>query len=150
MKSSAYASLPGSSSGRRADPLQHVRRARLRRAIRPASAIEGDQARRFGVEVFHDVRAAPARVQSVQQPRQQDCTGAVDALEMRNVDLDRTAPFKRRSASSTARSTAVAWAKSKAPEGTRYPWAPSRSARMATFIARFISDVLSRIVCSLA
>ena len=64
--------------------------------LRSASAIEGDQARRFRVAVLNDARAAPVGVQSIQQPRQQDRAGAVDAIEMRKVDIDRAAPVETR------------------------------------------------------
>ena len=58
MKSSACVSLPGSSAAAAPIRSSTFARAWLRRAIRSASAIEGDQARRFRVALFHDVRAS--------------------------------------------------------------------------------------------
>ena len=71
-------------------------RAWRRRMMLLPPAVEGNQARRFGVARLDDPRALPARVQPIEKPRQQDGAGAVDAIEIRQVDIDRAAPFEVR------------------------------------------------------
>ncbi len=67
-----------------------------RGAILPPATIEGDQPRGLGVAVFHHPRACPARVQTIEESREQHRAGAVDAIEMPQVDVDRAAPLQVR------------------------------------------------------
>jgi hypothetical protein len=51
-------------------------------------AIKGDQARRFCVGAFNDPRVASICIQPIKKPRQQDCTGPVDAFDPCEIDTD--------------------------------------------------------------
>ena len=61
-----------------------------------SAPVEGNQARRFRVGRLDDPRALPARVQPIEKPRQQDGAGAVDPIEVRELDVNRAAPFEVR------------------------------------------------------
>ena len=94
MKSSASLTVPGSCAAAAPIRASGLAAACEARAVRPAPAIERDQARRFGVVGLDDARAPPARIQPIEKPRQQHRAGAVDAIELRQVDVDRAAPFR--------------------------------------------------------
>ena len=97
MKSRAPLNVPGSCAAAAPIRASVVGAAgRRRRTMLLSAPVEGNQARRFRVARLDDPRALPARVQPIEKPRQQDGAGAVDPIEMREVDVDRAAPFEVR------------------------------------------------------
>ena len=65
-------------------------------AFLPPATIESDQPRGLGVAVFHHPRARSTGVQTVEESREQHRAGAVDAIEMPQIDIDRAAPLQIR------------------------------------------------------